>query len=214
MYPINPRSTRAVTVRAERSGTGQMGQTEIQGAAPSSPTCKALDRDGLPSFPAPVRALDQNARLLLDGSRLSGLVGASPAGPVAYFRRGFSFVLAPAAADPVLDLENVVHGLNRFLLFLYLESFCFLYFRFSSCRQLLLAGCFGLDSDGPDEAQQFSSDCRHDLPLILACSHQLHVAAVWPVLLFPCNLSDLCRNPFLSSAQFSSDPWPMPIAPR
>ena len=34
---------------------------------------------------------------------------ASPAEPVAYFRRGFSFVLAPAAADPVLDLDNFVH---------------------------------------------------------------------------------------------------------
>jgi hypothetical protein len=29
--------------------------------------------------------------------------------PVANFRRGFSFVLAPAAVDPVLDLDNFVH---------------------------------------------------------------------------------------------------------
>jgi len=36
---------------------------------------------------------------------------ASPAEPVANVRRGFSFVLAPAAADPVLELENVVHDL-------------------------------------------------------------------------------------------------------
>jgi len=34
---------------------------------------------------------------------------ASPAEPVANFRRGFSFVLAPAAADPVLELDSVVH---------------------------------------------------------------------------------------------------------
>ena len=34
---------------------------------------------------------------------------ASPAEPVANFRRGFSFVLAAAAADPVLELESVVH---------------------------------------------------------------------------------------------------------
>ena len=33
-------------------------------------------------------------------------------------------------------------------------------FRFPSWRQLLLAGCFGLDSDGPDEAQQLACDCR------------------------------------------------------
>ena len=30
---------------------------------------------------------------------------ASPAEPVANVRRGFSFVLAPAAADPVLELN-------------------------------------------------------------------------------------------------------------
>ena len=36
--------------------------------------------------------------------------GASPAEPVAYFRRGFSFVLAPAAAEPVLELNRLVQG--------------------------------------------------------------------------------------------------------
>ena len=35
---------------------------------------------------------------------------ASPAEPVAYFLRGFSFVLAPAAADLVLELNCVVQG--------------------------------------------------------------------------------------------------------
>jgi hypothetical protein len=50
---------------------------------------------------------------------------ASPAQPVANVRRGFSFVLAPAAADPVLDLDNVVHWLICFLPFSYLESLCF-----------------------------------------------------------------------------------------
>jgi hypothetical protein len=49
---------------------------------------------------------------------------ASPAEPVANVRRGFSFVLAPAAADPVLELENVVH-VSIGLLFPYLESSCF-----------------------------------------------------------------------------------------
>jgi hypothetical protein len=33
---------------------------------------------------------------------------ASPAEPVANLRRGFSFVFAPAAADPVLELDNVI----------------------------------------------------------------------------------------------------------
>jgi hypothetical protein len=35
---------------------------------------------------------------------------ASPAEPVAYFLRGFSFVLAPAAAYLVLELNCVVQG--------------------------------------------------------------------------------------------------------
>jgi hypothetical protein len=54
---------------------------------------------------------------------------ASPAEPVAYFRRGFSFVLAPAAADPVLELDSVVHVLivfafslfGKFLLLLFVS---------------------------------------------------------------------------------------------
>ena len=50
---------------------------------------------------------------------------ASPVEPVAYFRRGFSFVLAPAAADPVLDLDNVVHGLICFCFFLLWKVFAF-----------------------------------------------------------------------------------------
>jgi len=39
---------------------------------------------------------------------------ASPAEPVANVRRGFSFVLAPAAAAPVLELDNAFHGLMCF----------------------------------------------------------------------------------------------------
>jgi hypothetical protein len=51
---------------------------------------------------------------------------ASPAEPVAKGSRGFSFVLAPAAADPVLDLGEVVHGLICFSLF---GKFLLLFFR-------------------------------------------------------------------------------------
>jgi hypothetical protein len=43
---------------------------------------------------------------------------ASLAEPVANFRRGFFFVLASAAADPVLDLNNIVHWLIGFCFFL------------------------------------------------------------------------------------------------
>ncbi len=50
---------------------------------------------------------------------------ASPAKPVANFRRGFSFVLAPAAADPVFELDNVVHGLICFCFFLIWKVFAF-----------------------------------------------------------------------------------------
>ena len=50
---------------------------------------------------------------------------ASPAEPVAYFRRGFSFVLAPAAADSVLEMDNVVHWLIRFCFFLIWKVFVF-----------------------------------------------------------------------------------------
>jgi hypothetical protein len=50
---------------------------------------------------------------------------ASPAEPVANFRRGFSFVLAPAAADSVLELDNVVHWLIGFCFFLIWKVFAF-----------------------------------------------------------------------------------------
>ena len=50
---------------------------------------------------------------------------ASPAEPVANFRRGFSFVLAPAAADPVLDLDNIVHLSICFCFFLIWKVFAF-----------------------------------------------------------------------------------------
>jgi hypothetical protein len=71
---------------------------------------------------------------------------SSPAGPVANIRRGFSFVLAPAAADPVLELENVVHWSICFCFFL-IWKVLLLLFRSGSCRDLLLAGGrFSLDS--------------------------------------------------------------------
>jgi hypothetical protein len=47
---------------------------------------------------------------------------ASPARPVANVRRGFSFVLAPAAADLVLELDCFVQG---FCFFPCWKGFCF-----------------------------------------------------------------------------------------
>ena len=49
---------------------------------------------------------------------------ASPAEPVANVRRGFSFVLAPAAAEPALELDSVVHWLVG-LCFSLFGKFCF-----------------------------------------------------------------------------------------
>ena len=66
---------------------------------------------------------------------------ASPAEPVANFRRGFSFVLAPAAADSVLELGSVIHGLNGFCFFLFRKVFVLSLFvmpPFFVCRPSLL----------------------------------------------------------------------------
>ena len=59
---------------------------------------------------------------------------ASPAEPVANVRRGFSFVLAPAAADPVLELDNVVHGLICFWFSLFGKLLLFGFRQAASCR--------------------------------------------------------------------------------
>jgi hypothetical protein len=109
---------------------------------------------------------------------------ASPAEPVANFRRGFSFVLAPAAAGSVLELDGVVHLLICLRFFL-IWKVLLLPFRFSSCSLLLHAVCFCLNSDCPDETHQFASNRSHDLSLVLACCHQFHIALVQAILSFP-----------------------------
>src|SRR6516162_767195 len=131
---------------------------------------------------------------------------ASPAKPVANFRRGFSFVLAPAAADLVLELNWLVQG---FCFFPSWKGFCFCL----SCSHWLLESLLGLDGNRPDKAQQFSSDFGHDLPLILACHGQRLVALVQAILRFPCDFYDLCRNPLLSLTQLGPDSGPVSIAP-
>jgi hypothetical protein len=64
-------------------------------------------------------------RIIMIRRELPLTTTASPARPVANVRRGFSFVLAPAAADPVLELDSVIHGLNRFCFFLLWKVFAF-----------------------------------------------------------------------------------------
>ena len=64
---------------------------------------------------------------------------ASPAKPVAYFRRGFSFVLAPAAADPVLELDNAIHGWIVFAFSLFGRVLVLSFHAAMGCRQLASA---------------------------------------------------------------------------
>jgi len=66
---------------------------------------------------------------------------------------------------------------------------------------------------GPDEAQQFTSNCSGDLSLVLACCSQSHVSLVQPVLCLPRNLFSLFRNTLLSFAQSVPDTWWTVIAP-
>ena len=57
-----------------------------------------------------------------------------------------------AAADPVFELDNIVHGLNRSCFSLF-GKLLLLSVRFLSCCHLLRAGCFSLNPDGPDKTQ-------------------------------------------------------------
>ena len=116
-------------------------------------------------------------------------------------------MLAPAAADPVLELNCVVQG---FCFFPSWKGFCVLVFH---AAMWLSTSLLSLYPDCPDKAQQLSSDCGHNLPLILACHSQLHVALVQAILRFPGNFNDLRRNPLLSFTQLFPDTRQVPIAP-
>ena len=87
-------------------------------------------------------------RIIMIRRELPLTTDASPAKPVANFRRGFSFVLAPAAADLVLELNCVVQG---FCFFPSWKGFCFCFCL--SCSNGLLASLLGLDGNGPDKSQ-------------------------------------------------------------
>jgi hypothetical protein len=64
-------------------------------------------------------------RIILIRRELPLTWDASPAEPVAKVRRGFSFVPAPAAADPVFEWSSVVHLLDRLCFFLLWKVFAF-----------------------------------------------------------------------------------------
>jgi hypothetical protein len=67
-------------------------------------------------------------RIIMIRRELPLTTRASQVEPVARRSRGFSFVLAPAAADPVLELDNVVHSWGRSCFFPIWNSFCFCLF--------------------------------------------------------------------------------------
>ena len=99
---------------------------------------------------------------------------------------------ARAAAGSVLEFGGSAHSLGRFCFFS-LEKFLPL---FSSGGYPLPSYCFRRDPDGPDEAQQFASQCSDDLS---RC--QPAVALVQPVLRLPGYLFDLFRNSLLPLPQ-------------
>ena len=128
-------------------------------------------------------------------------------------------MLAPAAAGSVLELSERCSSWSVFV-FSFLGKFLLLplLLLLSGCH-LLPDGRFCSDPDGPDEAQQFTSHCGDDLPLVLACRPQLHIALVQPVLRLPGNLFDLFRNALLSFAQrrtryLAEDDSSMPLRQR
>ena len=82
---------------------------------------------------------------------------ASPAESVAYGKRGFSFVLALAAAGSVLEIGGDIHWSNGSSVS-YLGRFLLLFF-LSSCRDTLPGDHFSPCAYGPDEAQQFTGNC-------------------------------------------------------
>ena len=115
-------------------------------------------------------------------------------------------MLAPAAADPVLELNCLV---QRFFFFPIWKVFGFVF----SCSNGLSTTCFSLDRDGPDKAQQLSCDCSHDLPLILACHGQFPVALVQAILRLPLDFDDLRWNALMSFTQLFPDAGQVSIAP-
>src|ERR1035438_8840691 len=113
--------------------------------------------------------------------------------------RGFSFVLAPAAAGSVLDLDGVFRQLVRFCLFILRKVF------FSSSRDSLPGSRFRFGPYGPDETQQFATYGCDDLSLIFTLGRQSRVSLVQSVLCLPRNLFSFFRYALLSFAQPSPD---------
>jgi hypothetical protein len=110
------------------------------------------------------------------------------------------------------NYSETIEWLGRFCFFILWVVFAFVGSLFSY-GHWLLACRFSLDSDGPDEAQQFASYSGNDLALVLACSRQPSVALGESDLRLPGNLLDWFWEPFLSLAQPGPDGRPVPITP-
>src|SRR5271155_3172247 len=64
-------------------------------------------------------------RIIMIRRELPLTISASQVEPVANVLRGFSFVLAPAAADPAFELDDIVHCPESFLFFPIWKAFAF-----------------------------------------------------------------------------------------
>ena len=115
-------------------------------------------------------------------------------------------MLASAAAGSVL--ENW-----RRCSFPFLRNVLFLSFLLSG-RDPLLDDSLCSDSNGPDEAQQFTSNCNGDLSLVLAGCCRSHVTLVQPVCAF--HAISLVSSEILCCRlrRAVPDAWGTMIAPR
>jgi len=115
-------------------------------------------------------------------------------------------VLASAAAGSVLEIGDDVH-------FHFLGTFLFLSFPLSG-RDPLLGDSLCSGSNGPDEAQQFTSNCNGDLSLVLAGCCRSHVTLVQPVCVF--HAISLVSSEILCCRlrRAVPDAWGTMIAPR
>ena len=81
-------------------------------------------------------------------------------------------------------------------------------------NSVLLELSFHLDTDGPDEAQQLSSYCGHNLWLVLPSCEESSIPQVQSVLRLPGDLFDFFAQAHLSFQQVSTAPRPELIGPR
>src|ERR1700678_3827766 len=120
--------------------------------------------------------------------------------------RGFSFVLALAAAGSVLEFGSAVHSSVGLCFFIPGKVFAFAFV--FALRQAAICSLLDASALIPMAQMKPSKLASHrgdDLSLVFSCRRQPSVAFVQSVLCFPGNLLDLFRHPLLSLAQRRSD---------